>query len=690
MGTRATVLWISFLAVVVAMTVATGRSEGASLTVSSADELCTPLAISCTISDDVTVIDDSTLDFGIRRVELIDKGKLQSGSLGMTILCGSFHAYGSTDGAAISAKSSDDDGFSYGGFLLIDATKGCSDAEAHCQSNDDCQLGTCGVRRCARRNTLLCGADADCEIETCLANGRCSESTSNRCLSNADCSVGPCSTQLSCPRLVKGPGWPDDVVPCNADADCDFGVCDRGDGGIDLDAVVDVAGDQPGGLFLHAEGPVILHRSVEADGAPNEFGGSLEFLSRGSDVRLLGDLHLTGNLGGDFLAEAFGDIEIAGVVDARGGGWDGGVIDVEAGGSILVTGSLLASSMKSGGRGGWVDLYADEDVVLDASGLPATAIQVALQGADGGRWPDGSGGELRAVAGRDVIVVGPSRIALNGVLPKGLGGSVGFIGGRDVFLHSIIESSTPATSGEGGRMDMLAGRKLNLQSGSRIDLSGGPRGKGGVFFAQAGEEAVIGGVIDIRGGSSDSEVRGIDVASCSVRVGPDADFEVGTPGGGSRFSGADSLIVEAGATVFSATGDNELRYRSAAHPPLVSGTLTPAAKLILDPNLATCVRGCGDGLPDDGEECDGGAFPYKMGRACRDDCTRIHCGYPTDSKGPLPSIADVLFTLLASISGATCDLRVCDADGSGHLTARDALLLLRATVGLPESLDCPD
>lgn len=685
MGTGAKLVWIPLLAAVAVMTVASGRSEGASLTVSSADQLCTPLAIACTIGDDVTVIDGSTLDFGIRPVALFDKGKLHSGSGGMTILCGSFHAYGSTVGAAITAKSSDG-GFSQGGFLSIRATKGCSEAEVHCEGDGGCQLGTCGVRRCTGRKTRLCGADADCELGTCLANRRCSGASTTRCSSNADCMFGSCSTQASCPRLAEGPDWPDGVVPCDQDADCDLGVCDRGDGGIDLDAAVNVAGDLPGGLFLEAEGTITLHRTVEADAGPDESGGSLAMVSKGGDVKLLGGLHATGISGGDFEAEAFGDIEISGEVDVRGGRDGGGVIDVEAGGSILVTGRLMASSMTSGGNGGWLYLVAGEDVVLDASGLPSAATQVMLHGADGPEWAEGSGGEFFAEAERDVVVVGPSRISLRGALPEGLGGVVEFLAGRDVHVHSIVEASTPATASVGGTMGMLAGRNLNLESGSKVDVSGGSHGSGGTFYARAGEEAVIDGAIDVRGGFP-YDLDNLDVAACSVRVGPDADIEVRSPGGGSTFAGAESLVIEAGAKLFSKTGDNELRYRSASHPPIVSGSLTPVAKLILDPDLPTC--GCGDGLPDDGEECDGGPSPYTMGRACRDDCTRIHCGRPTDSKGPLPSTADVLFTLRASLAGSLCDVRVCDADGSGHVSVRDVLRILRASVGVPISFDCP-
>ena len=51
--------------------------------------------------------------------------------------------------------------------------------------------------------------------------------------------------------------------------------------------------------------------------------------------------------------------------------------------------------------------------------------------------------------------------------------------------------------------------------------------------------------------------------------------------------------------------------------------------------------------------------------------------------------SDALFILGAAVGIQTCDLCVCDADGSGGVAATDALVTLRAAVGQPVSLECP-
>jgi hypothetical protein len=51
--------------------------------------------------------------------------------------------------------------------------------------------------------------------------------------------------------------------------------------------------------------------------------------------------------------------------------------------------------------------------------------------------------------------------------------------------------------------------------------------------------------------------------------------------------------------------------------------------------------------------------------------------------------SDALFILGAAVGIQTCELCVCDADGSGGVAATDALVTLRAAVGQPVSLDCP-
>jgi len=51
--------------------------------------------------------------------------------------------------------------------------------------------------------------------------------------------------------------------------------------------------------------------------------------------------------------------------------------------------------------------------------------------------------------------------------------------------------------------------------------------------------------------------------------------------------------------------------------------------------------------------------------------------------------SDALFILGAAVGIQTCELCICDADGSGGVAATDALMTLRAAVGQPVALECP-
>jgi len=98
---------------------------------------------------------------------------------------------------------------------------------------------------------------------------------------------------------------------------------------------------------------------------------------------------------------------------------------------------------------------------------------------------------------------------------------------------------------------------------------------------------------------------------------------------------------------------------------------------------------CGNNVVDAGEDCDDGNTTFVFGEFCGPDCLRVPCGKPTNSTGDLPKASDALFTLRSAVGLFSCDLRVCDGDNSGVVTASDALRILRVAVGQPVTLDCP-
>jgi len=63
------------------------------------------------------------------------------------------------------------------------------------------------------------------------------------------------------------------------------------------------------------------------------------------------------------------------------------------------------------------------------------------------------------------------------------------------------------------------------------------------------------------------------------------------------------------------------------------------------------------------------------------------CGQPV-STGPAPTVTDSLSILRAAIGAGSCDLSVCDVDGTCAITASDALRLLSFVTGSNVEINC--
>ncbi len=63
------------------------------------------------------------------------------------------------------------------------------------------------------------------------------------------------------------------------------------------------------------------------------------------------------------------------------------------------------------------------------------------------------------------------------------------------------------------------------------------------------------------------------------------------------------------------------------------------------------------------------------------------CGDPTHDGAVTAS--DALFTLNVAVGLQVCDPCICDIDGVGGVSATDALLGLRISIGQPFGLNCP-
>lgn len=98
---------------------------------------------------------------------------------------------------------------------------------------------------------------------------------------------------------------------------------------------------------------------------------------------------------------------------------------------------------------------------------------------------------------------------------------------------------------------------------------------------------------------------------------------------------------------------------------------------------------CGNGDLDFTEQCDDGDNITEPGKLCKFDCSiNDNCGDPLGTG--VITLGDALFVLRASIGLESCDLALCDVNGSGYISTTDAFLLLQYVTELQVSLDCPD
>lgn len=77
-----------------------------------------------------------------------------------------------------------------------------------------------------------------------------------------------------------------------------------------------------------------------------------------------------------------------------------------------------------------------------------------------------------------------------------------------------------------------------------------------------------------------------------------------------------------------------------------------------------------------------------IGVAAQSQAAGGACGRPV-SNGQTPVASDALYVLRSAVGSTPCAACVCDTDGSGSMTAIDALIDLKAAVGQPVNLSCP-
>jgi len=762
----------------------------------SADDVCSPTADPCVVSEPVDVVINSTLDFGLRDVVLESQGRFETEGPGrITVRCGSLTA--NVAGNAFVLRPSPGK-LAYSPDLVLEARKQCNAGSRPCLDTDDCQLGACSARRCTQKSTLLCQADTDCELGTCIAPGqpnarRCSGRTSVRCDTNADCGGGSCPEQLTCQGSAAAP------VACATNADCHFGSCANGSGTIDIAGGIHGWGTDGTNLLFDAAGDIRLRGAVQIAVDPATGNGGLVRLTAPlGSVSILAPLHAEGYYGGLLNVKAGIDAELSGPIVLNGDD-EGGSVEIASGRDIVVGDDIIANGAINGASGGLMTLAAGRDVRVTGGG-DSNRTLISVDGADPDDGSsDGEAGEVEIVAGHEIALETFGRITGHGGQPGGGGGYVTLEATDSIVVAGSIIVSSNGMLGYPG--------KIFLESEGDITVTQtGVLNSSSTLHAPAGEIGVTAaGTASIDGSLLNGGAQGVDinVSACSVIVGPDGRLLHKAEQGDNNIRAGTSLVVHAGGSIKSGHGSNTLRMGPHASPPTIEGLVNPAfvegvfaapvcpllcgdasepcddgvdctfescdgdvcvstpddqvcddgvfcngeehcslqgcqsgqlpdcshrntdcqtgacsqeqdhciavavddltpcddgdACTLSDHCLGgTCAGspdddcfGCGNAVVDEGEDCDDGDDAFASGDACAADCHAVPCGFPFGAGQTSPTAAAALYVLKAALGLVPCALSVCDTNGSGSLSAADALVLLWYVVGRDVALQCP-
>jgi hypothetical protein len=493
----------------------------------------------------------------------------------------------------------------------------------------------------------------------------------------------------------------------------------------------DLSAANPAGPSIDARGPGLVSEldggtlTIEArgrcgaNGAPclrdGECGAASCTLGTGA-VRLLGAARIDGGEAGVLRILAAGDVVIGGAIAASSfdADSDGGLVEISSfNGSVRIDSAIAAASGRSG-QGGAVELSAAGDVSVNA--------EIDLSGGEF------DGGSLLVDAGGDVII--GASVHASATRLDGAGGEISVSAGNDVRIAgaAVMESNGGRAgefAGDGGTQFYSAGRNVLVSSSVVLQANGSrPDGGGGLVEIDAAVAITVAGSIDTSASVAIGSGGAVVIDGCDITMVTGGSIVSGGDGGDNEIAGRGAIVMQAGSELRAnrSTGSNRIVFGNADREPQLGGTIVPAAEVTFDAALGPCSvppttlttlpttttlvtttvpttttlvttttvffpPGCGNGVVDATEECDGGGAQWRIGTACRINCTLLDCGDPDDSGGL--AARDALFILRCAVGTAECANCICDVDQTGGPPkAGDALRVLRVAVGQPLEIAC--
>jgi hypothetical protein len=467
--------------------------------------------------------------------------------------------------------------------------------------------------------------------------------------------------------------------------------------------VLDVSGDSGGNIWLDAVKDIqILSGSTTTAGgiagssdAGNADGGLITITTHTGSITVNAPIQAVGEQqagGGEIDLTAAQNIDVEQTIDASGGAFDGGCIDIESGDDITVgSRTLTVDSNVGAGFGGDIILGAGEDVlggVKPGGGLTVNGATLRFNGSDS-QASSGDGGEL------DASAAGPLKFLGNGLTIRGNGGNlfdgsggtvcidntdanpnrIGPLEG-DVEVDGTVILQSGGNTGSGGDFEGSAGAgfllnatvdtsgtddggTVAIDSGAAITLNGSITAVGTIAQALPGEVNLLAGQaadaaltvnqnIDGSGGSGIASPDFVALAGCSLNVAPGV--KVAANGGTNSQSVSASSEIDlialhpmqlgAGSQYVAVPNGKIFRVHPTGATPVIGAGVVfnpPATDQANDALTAyPACPVCGDGIRQPGEVCDKGAAAD--GACCNADCSAFICLTPTPTPTPTHSV----------------------------------------------------
>jgi cysteine-rich repeat protein len=462
------------------------------------------------------------------------------------------------------------------------------------------------------------------------------------------------------------------AVRCLADATCaaaGAGTCSAGSGEVNLQGRTLGSAEYPGGFIVRAGGDVRVGQRIQISGNTLYSDGGTVDLDAGGSLFVDAPIEVNSGgeaTGGEIVLGAGIDLIVGATVDALGGDYDGGAIELTAGRDILVTAGVSADANTGEGFGGSLEADAGRNIEV-VGGTSSANLYMTTEGHtgyDGATAYAGDGGFQFYTAGGSVSFGPYVRLRANGALPDGSGDEISVYADGPIVVQGIVETRTRGTLGAGGLIDFESADSVTFAASSSIDVRGGESGGGEAYVTALGDivfagaldvsassggiggyvnlnsdqQLTISGVVTSSGVSGGLAVGQFSFHGCRVDVLGGARVENLSAAGRNTFSVGDRLRILSGATVQAGTGgQNRVQYRDPAVPPQITGSVTPAAILSVNNALPSCPL-CGNGTVNLDETCDDGNVAG--GDGCSADCQHEGCIAQTPSYPSVPLCSD--------------------------------------------------